>query len=194
MEPFQREQLEGALEMLGALLEFRGVGYRVAVIGGGALLLLDLVTRPTRDLDLVALVEDTQLVRASPLPRALAEGAGAVARDVGLPEGWINGGPTALLDAGLPEGFLERAARRQFGALELLVASRYDQVHLKLYAAVDQGPASKHAQDLVRLAPDRHELDAAAAWCRRQDPSAAFAGQLQQALRHFLQGPGDAAR
>lgn len=164
MEPFQREQLEGALVMLGALLEFRGVGYRAAVIGGGALLLLDVVTRPTRDLDLVALVEDTQLVRASPLPRALAEAGGAVARDVGVPEGWINGGPTALLDAGLPEGFLERAARRQFGALELLVASRYDQVH------------------------------AAAAWCRRPDPSAAFAGQLQQALRHFLQGPGDAAR
>lgn len=95
------------------------------------------------------------------------------------------GGGALLLDAGLPDGFLGRVVRRDFAGLATSVASRYDQIHFKLYAAVDQGPDSKHAQDLLRLAPEPGELDAAAVWCRRQDPSSAFAGQLRQALEYL---------
>jgi hypothetical protein len=58
--------------------------------------------------------------------------------------GWLNPGPTSLLDLGLPESFFERAQRRHYGpGLEVLFASRVDQIHLKLYATVDQG-AGKH--------------------------------------------------
>lgn len=85
----------------------------------------------------------------------------------------------------MPDGFIDRAERRDYGGLEALLASRLDQIHFKLYACVDQGPRSKHTADLLLLTPAIEELDAAAAWCRRQDPSPAFAGQLEQALTYL---------
>jgi hypothetical protein len=127
----ERVQLETALHRLGALLALRNIEFELAVLGGGALLLLGLIERPTRDLDAVALVD------------------GAVLRKA------------------------------------LQIASRFDQVHFKLYAAVDQGPDSKHADDLRRLRPTVEELEAAAAWCRQHDPSGAFAEQLAQASEYF---------
>ena len=47
-------QLDEALETLGAVLEMRREPYDLVLIGGGALLLLKLLDRPTQDLDIVA--------------------------------------------------------------------------------------------------------------------------------------------
>jgi hypothetical protein len=83
---------------------------------------------------------------------------------------WLNAGPASLLDLGLPEGFLQRAQRRSYGeALTVLFASRTDQIHFKLYAAVDQG-AGWHFADLQALEPTEPELQAAR-WSRTHDPS-----------------------
>jgi hypothetical protein len=108
-----------------------------------------------------------------------------VADVFGLPERWFNPGPTELLDLGLPVGFAERAEVHRFSALTIRIASRLDQIHLKLYAAVDQGPRSKHVGDLRALAPTRDELLRAARWARTHDPSPGFLGLLLDALRHF---------
>jgi len=108
-----------------------------------------------------------------------------VARDFGLPTEWLNPGPAGLLTFGLPEGFAERLERREYGAgLVVHLASRYDQIHFKLYAAVDQGPG-KHEADLRVLAPTEAELVAAARWSRLQDPSEGYAGVLRGALKSF---------
>jgi len=85
----------------------------------------------------------------------------------------------------LPEGFAERAERRTYGSLVLHIASRLDQVHLKLYASVDQGPRSKHVADLRLLSPSRDELLAAARWTRQHDPSEPFREELIETLRFF---------
>src|SRR5579864_4239903 len=81
---------------------------------------------------------------------------------LGLPEDWLNAGPASLIDTGFPEGFASRVEVRHHAGLTLDVASRYDQVFLKLYAAADQSPGSKHADDLRRLRPTHDELAAAA--------------------------------
>ena len=47
---FRDADLEEALSTLGQLLQDRGEAYDVVVIGGGALLLLGLIVRPTKDL------------------------------------------------------------------------------------------------------------------------------------------------
>jgi len=60
--------MEQALEALGEVLEHRGVSCDVVVIGGGALQLLGLITRPTKDLDVVAFVRDGKLEGADPFP------------------------------------------------------------------------------------------------------------------------------
>ena len=108
-----------------------------------------------------------------------------VARAYGLADDWLNGGPTDLLDPGLPAGFLDRATIHEFGPLTIRAAARFDQIHLKLYAVVDQGPQSKHMHDLRTLAPTEEELLLAAGWCRTHDPSPDFAEMLSQALRRL---------
>jgi hypothetical protein len=84
-----------------------------------------------------------------------------------------------------PEGFLERALRRGYGdALAVLFASRLDQIHLKLYAAVDQGPG-RHLSDLQALQPSAAELVQAARWSRTHDPSEGYRGVLVEVLEHL---------
>jgi hypothetical protein len=53
------------------------------VVGGSALLALELVARATRDVDIVAIVDGHELVSAQPLPAALVDAAHTVARVVG---------------------------------------------------------------------------------------------------------------
>ena len=174
-----------SLAALGALLESRGLRFELAVVGGGGLILLGLAERATRDLDIVAIVTGDDYTTAQPIPEALAEAATDVGNAFSLAADWLNEGPTALLDFGLPSGFAERAERREYGSLILHIASRVDQIHLKLYASVDQGPRSKHVSDLTRLSPTRDELLAAARWTREHDPSDGFREELVRTLIYF---------
>lgn len=170
------------LDALGEQLAALNAHYELVVVGGSALLALGLIDRPTQDVDLVALRDRLGLAPIEPLPRTLVIARDRVARDFQLPEKWLNAGPAQLLDLGLPDGFLDRAERRQHGPnLAVWYASRYDQIHLKLYAAVDQGPG-KHEADLRALAPTADELVAAAEWSRSHDPSEGYLDQLRLAL------------
>ena len=171
------------LSALGEQLARLGAAYEIIVVGGSALLALGLVDRPTKDVDLVALREGQTVRSAHPLPAALIMARDRVARDFDLPVSWLNDGPADLVRFGLPEGFLDRAERRVYGQfLTVLFASRFDQVHFKLYATVDQGPG-RHEADLRALEPTEQELIAAARWSMTHDPSEGYRSQLIQVLR-----------
>jgi hypothetical protein len=176
---------EDLLHALGDQLAAHDEHYTLAVVGGSALLALGLVSRATKDVDVLAIVEDRGLVSAQPLPAALLGAAKTVARDYGLSDDWLNPGPTSLLDLGLPDGLYERAEHRVYGpGLEILFVSRIDQIHLKLYATVDQG-AGKHLDDLEALHPTDQELLDAARWSRTHDPSEGYRSVLARVLAHF---------
>ena len=194
MTALDQEKLQQALSALGDVLAFRGASAELAVVGGSGLLLLGVVRRATQDVDVVAVVKHGELLRAEPLPSVLGQAARDTALALDLPEDWLNPGPTELLRFGLPSGFLERAHVLRFGALILHVASRLDQIHFKLFAAVDQGPRRKHMADLRTLAPQRHELIQAARWCSTQDPSQGFDAAMTETLFHFGIEGGDAER
>jgi hypothetical protein len=173
------------LDALGEQLAAQNECFAIAVVGGSALLALGLVSRATRDVDVLAIVNGEEFTSAQPLPAALAGAAQTVARDFGLSEDWLNPGPTSLLDLGLPDGFFGRAQRRHYGpGLEVLFASRVDQIHLKLYATVDQG-AGKHLNDLEALAPTERELLEAASWSQTHDPSDGYRTVLASVLSYF---------
>jgi len=174
--------LEESLAVLGEALAERGVTFEIVAVGGGSLLLLGLISRPTADLDVVALIEAGGYVKPAILPADLADAVRATARVMGIREDWINAGPAALLDLGLPAEFANRTVERRYGGLVVHLAGRRDQVFLKLYAAVDQGPSSKHFQDLVALSPSREELLDAARWAITHDPSPGFRSELLKAL------------
>ncbi|MGH2864677.1 MAG: DUF6036 family nucleotidyltransferase [Solirubrobacteraceae bacterium] len=185
-----------AYTLLGALgeqLALRSEKFTIAVVGGSALLALGLVSRATRDVDVVAVLYGEELVSAEPLPAVLLEAVGVVAADFGLASDWLNAGPASMLEMGLPEGFLARVQHRRYGpALTVLFASRLDQIHFKLYAVVDLG-TGRHLADLQALAPTAAELLGAARWTRTHDPSEGYLAVLLQVLDHFgvEHGPDD---
>jgi hypothetical protein len=80
------------------------------------------------------------------------------------------------------EGFLVRCRVETFGGLRVHIADRYDLIHMKLLAAADQGPRSKHMSDLLALIPTYEELDAARQWCCTQDVSMPFADDVDAAV------------
>jgi hypothetical protein len=178
---------EAAEELLGALseqLQAASLNFDLVVIGGSALLARGLVERTTRDVDVVALAGSDGLLSAVELPAGLLRAVATVARDFDIPMNWLNSGPADLLRFGLPRGFEDRWETRTYGeALTVRWASRFDQIHFKLYAAVDQ--AGKHLTDLEALEPSHDELISAARWSRRHDPSEGFMSVLTEALKYF---------
>lgn len=172
------DRLESLLSGLGDLLQSRGLSYSIATIGGASLALLRLGVRPTRDLDVVALVDQGLYSKADPLPAPLLEAARDIAAAFGIEEDWLNAVASSVMDHGLPEGFAERTEVRHFGTLTVHAASRFDQICLKLHAAVDRAPASKHLDDLRLLGPTPDELLAAGKWSITHDPSQGYRSQL----------------
>jgi hypothetical protein len=186
-----KESAEKLLDALGEQLTAARQHFEIVVIGGSGLLALGVVQRTTRDVDIVALRSGSELQTPTPLPEALRTARDRVARDFSLPEDWLNTGPADLLDFGLPDGFVDRLEPRSYGDyLTVHFASRLDQIHFKLYAAVDQGPG-KHSEDLEALAPTHEDLLRAARWTRTHDPSPGFAQELRRALAHFGVDHGD---
>jgi hypothetical protein len=111
---FEQDSIEVALTTLGSVLEERGLTYEIVVVGASALLLLSMIHRPTKDLDVLALVRDGRYVTARPLPDGLRQAAVDVARALRLAEDWLNNGPTAQIETGLPEGFEQRVETRTY--------------------------------------------------------------------------------
>lgn len=184
MDTIGRAQLETALAALGELLTARGLHYEVVLVGGGNLILRQLIARPTtKDLDILGTRTPDGIVPIRPMPGPLRDAVVDVGRTFGLADDWLNTGPDSLLDLGLPDGFAERLERRDFGGLVAWLAGRFDMVCFKLYAAVDQGPRSRHFQDLRDLEPDRDDLLAAARWAGSHDPSPAFRSLLVETIR-----------
>lgn len=194
MTSIGRTQLEGALRALGNLLEARRLHFEVVLIGGGNLILGGLVTRPTtKDLDLLGEWTSDGIRPMRPMPEPFRIAVVDVARTYGLASDWVNLGPESLLDLGLPDGFAERLERHDYGGLVTWLAARFDMVCFKLYAAVDQGPRSRHLQDLRELQPTRDELLSAARWTRTHDSSPGFRLLLVDALRQLGVEDADAS-
>lgn len=176
-------RMEEALEMLGARLEERGQSIGVLMIGGGSLLLLGVIERPTADVDIVGVVSPFGYIAADVLPEFLVDAVREVGHALGLDARWLNGGPAGLIELGLPAGLASRVTVRTYGALEVHLPAIEDLVSFKLYATVDQTERSKHFTDLVALQPTREQLVTSARWTRTHDPSPGFLGELVRILK-----------
>ena len=185
MADLSAADLETALTTLGKLLRDRSLDYQVVAIGGGGLLLVGLMIRTTKDLDLVALVDKGEFISAKPLPNPLAQAVGEVAVAFNMNKDWINIGPSDLFTLGLPNGFKSRMSTIRYGGLTIHLAGRFDQICFKLYATVDQGPASKHYADLKYLKPNKNELEKAKQWCITHDASEGFFAELEAVVNEL---------
>ena len=181
------ETLEQALKLLAEKLEFdRAEPASLVVCGGASLIALGLVSRTTKDVDVLALMDEQgQLQPSQPLPESVSRAVSEIAGQLDLYPNWLNGGPTDLLKWGLPEGFRDRLMRRHYGTrLTIWHVSRLDQVHFKVFAATDAGPG-RHVDDLLQLKPTKAELLSAARWALTQDASEGFVTILKDMLREL---------
>jgi hypothetical protein len=159
---------------------------RIVVCGGAALIVMGLFSRTTTDVDVVALIDTEKgLTAPVPLPKSLLQAAREVAEAMQLPEDWLNNGPSrdegGLFQMGLPEGFQDRLHEKAYGNhLRAYFIDRIDQIHFKLYAAVDRG--GYHVSDLEMLRPTTEELVQAACWTVTHDVSPGFRMLLKQLL------------
>lgn len=181
---FEADSLRQALSTLGVLLNDRGVAFEIVAVGGGGLLLLGVIRRPTKDLDALALVEDGEYQLARPLPDELRVAVEDTAAVLNLANDWLNPGPTDQLKQGLPPGFRGRTSRHEFGGITVHLAGRFDQICFKLYAAADHGPRSKHVADLIDLAPSPQEMHDASVWVKQQDAAVEFASFVDSVIAY----------
>ena len=168
-----------------------GLPLGFVVCGGTALSALGLVMRTTRDVDVLGTVLETQnkrtIQRITKFPEWLVEAANKVGRDFDLQENWLNLGPASQVESGLPEGFEKRLVKKVYGQyLTVYFISRLDQIHFKLYAAVDQN--GYHVQDLFALKPTEIEMEMAANWVITQDVSEVFKALLKDFLETHNHG------
>jgi hypothetical protein len=158
----------------------------IVVCGGAAMNILGYVRRTTEDVDVIAFIDTAQdgkkhLIKATPMRSELIQAAQEVARDFNLKENWFNSAAASVMDFGLPEGLLERTESRSYGKnLIVHFLTRFDQIHFKLYAAVDRG--GKHVDDLLALKPNSEELQKAAQWSMTHDVSEGY----REVLKSFL--------
>lgn len=173
-----KAEIERALTALGERLALGDQEPAdLVVCGGSALNILGLIAKTTQDIDVLALVVHEgggfKLVEAGSLPGALQEAAQRVSHDLNLAQDWINANLAHIFRYGLPDGILSRAESKTYGPLlTIRFLGRYDQIHLKLLAAIDAG--GRHFQDLVRLKPSEKEVEDAARWIMRIDIPEAF--------------------
>ena len=192
MNSMNAEQLEQALRLLEARLRQAHVEpTQLVVCGGAALILTGMIPRTTGDVDIVALMRAGNLVAPDPLPESLLKAAKEVAAIVGANSDWLNNAPGhgagGLFQMGLPQGFVDRLQCKDCGThLKVWLISRFDQIHFKLYAAIDRG--GYHINDLRALNPTADELLAAARWCVTHDVSQPFRGLLRSFLKEFGHG------
>lgn len=168
------------------LLENNADPMDIVVCGGSALILTHLIPRTTKDVDIVALLKNGILCSPDPMPDSLLKAVKECAEDLGLPPNWLNNGPSkgegGLFQMGLPVGFTDRLHATRYGPrLVVHCIDRVDQIHFKLYAAVDTG--GYHITDLLALKPTPQEMGTAARWAMSHDVSEGFAAVLKTLLR-----------
>jgi hypothetical protein len=138
-----------------------GLDFEAVVIGASALVLMGIVQRMTRDVDILA----------PAIPEAICVAARDFAvqqRQVGadLSDDWLNNGPMQLGTV-LPVGWRERVEQIFEGqALILSTLGRPDLLKTKLFALCDRGT---DLPDCIALAPTAEELVECLPWLELQD-------------------------
>lgn len=154
-------------------LSSKKASFSGVVIGGGALALMGITTRGTKDIDVLdPIISDSILELAKEFASQQSKNNMAELRD-----DWLNNGPRSLID-NLPEGWMERSQQIFSGkALMLSALGRADFLKSKLFAYCDRG---QDFDDCIKMNPSREELLEALSWVKVQDQNPHWVNHVQQ--------------
>lgn len=115
--------LNEILSALGAHLEEKGIQIKLVVVGGASLAANRLVSRTTKDVDVIAKVTSEgdafKLSPATPFPTGFDEAVRTVARDFGLAPDWLNTVIESQWRAGLPPNITENIVWKGYSTLTI---------------------------------------------------------------------------
>lgn len=149
------------LQQFDSFLAARGLLFDAVVVGGTALNLLGIISRPTRDCDVIH-----PAIPAPVLNAAQQFAAARRANGEELDDNWLNNGPSDLTRV-LGAGWEARTVVAFVGsAMVLRVLERGDLLKTKLFALCDR---ATDLQDCVALKPTAEELADALLWVQAQD-------------------------
>lgn len=160
-------------------LRFEGV-----VIGGAALNLLGVVSRLTKDCDILT----------PEIPKPIDEASRAFARQVRatggtLQDEWFNSGPASLRDQ-LLSGWESRLQDAYVGqAVHLRTLGREDLLCAKIFALCDRGI---DLSDCIALAPTSDELKIILPWLEQQDANPQWPAHVQTTVADLARRLGHA--
>jgi hypothetical protein len=162
----------------------------VAVCGGAALIAVGLVTRATQDVDVIALLRANQVnvevLKDKILPADVERLVAEIGIELGIREDWLNFDASPLIAFGFPPDMTKRLIRKSYGiCLTVYFISRFDQVHFKIYAAMDPKSGTRHLSDLLDLKPQEDEVKAAISWLLGRKASPEFKAALCQVLERI---------
>jgi hypothetical protein len=144
-----------------AYLAAKQLSLEAVVVGGAALGLLGVITRETRDCDVIDPNLPATITQAAESFAAQMTADGTVLRG-----DWLNNGPISLTGV-LPAGWRERLQVIFRGQAVLLrTLGRPDLLKTKLFALCDRG---QDLADCVALEPSAEELAEALPWLEQQD-------------------------
>ncbi len=162
------------LARFDVFLAERGLVFEAIVVGGAALGLLGVITRETRDCDVLH-PELSQEIRdvATEFAVQLRQQGDALA------DNWLNNGPMSLAEV-LPAGWKERVELAFEGrALRLQALGRIDMLRSKLFALCDRGI---DLPDCIALAPNQEELNFVTPWVEAQDANVDWPAHVRATL------------
>lgn len=179
------DDLNKALYLLGEFLaEGSSAPVWLVVGGGSALLAQRLSTRPTKDVDVMALREwEGNVVSAYPLPDPVKQAAAKVAIELRLDQNWLNGAASlhGFNLSLLPTGFWHDFDTRDYGqSLKVSFIGRSGLIPLKLSAALDRDQR-RDIEDLLNLKPNATETEESLRWILQQ-----LLGTTTHPKLHFL--------
>jgi Nucleotidyltransferase of unknown function (DUF6036) len=162
------------IRLFDQFLAERGLSFEAVVIGGAALGLLGIISRQTRDCDILRPALPAEIRNAATAFAKARRAHGEV-----LDDEWLNNGPASLADA-LPEGWSTRLQMAYQGrAIILRCLGRTELLMSKLFALCDRGI---DLRDCVALAPTVEELRDIRPWVERQDANPEWPAHVRATL------------
>lgn len=160
----------------------RGLRLDAVVIGGAALALLGIITRPTRDCDILHPDLPLEIIDAAKSFAILISAEGET-----LDEDWLNNGPSSLVRL-LPDGWLDNVQPVYSGvSITLHTLGRLDLLRTKLFGLCDRGV---DIGDCIALSPTAAELNEVLPWLQTQDANPNWPAHVEATLEDLARRLG----
>jgi hypothetical protein len=154
-------------------LGLQSLRFEAVVIGGGALIIMDIIDRKTKDIDCL----DPEI------PLEIKQASVAFAKSHSeflLDENWLNNGPESLKRE-LPAGWQIRLQTLYTGeSIQLTCLGRSDLLRSKLFAYCDR--TNPDFSDLLLMKPTVQELAVSIDWVKARDGNQAWPAHVELAF------------